>query len=108
MMTKDRFLELLDSLPEARAGSMFGYPCLKLGRKPFAFWSIDTDNSVAFKLNEVDHERALGLAEARLFNPGGKNKPMRNWVELPSSQSHLWSEFALLACKHLREEINGS
>lgn len=104
MTAEDHYLRLLDHLPEAKAGNMFGYPCLKLGRKPFVFRSIDGDEGAAFKLGGAAHEAALELAGATLFNPANNGKPMRNWVLVPPEHHARWPELAVLALNFLTNE----
>jgi len=97
MTRLESFNTLLAHLPEAREGNMFGYPCLKLGRKPFAFWSVHNEGSIAFKLLGEDHEWAMSLPGAQLFAPKGEASPMKNWVEVPPDYRELWPELALKA-----------
>lgn len=95
MTKRESFDALLDHLPEARSGNMFGYPCLKLSSKPFAFWSVHNEGCVAFKLRGEDHEWAMSLPGAQLFAPKGEAFPMKNWVEVPPDYHELWPELAL-------------
>lgn len=104
MNAKTQFDKLLDRLPEVKFGNMFGYPCLKLGRKPFPFWSTDGDEGVAFKLGGAEHEQAMELAGATFFNPANNGKPMRNWVLVPSDHHTRWPELAVLALDFLTNE----
>lgn len=105
MNPRENFDALLHHLPEARPGNMFGYPCLKIGQKPFAFWSIHQEGCVAFKLGGEDHEWALSLPGAQLFDPKGENRPMKNWVEVPDDYQDLWPELALKAFSFLSSTI---
>lgn len=104
MMPHDILRKLLSHIPEATIGIMFGYPCLKFGRKPFVFYSIHQEGALAFKLGGAQREFALDLDGARLFDPKGEDKPMRNWVELPAEQNALFPELALYALEFLQSQ----
>jgi hypothetical protein len=78
-----RFTALLEELGSERdvvKASMFGVPSIKRrGGKTFcSLWGDD----MVFKLAGTDHERALALNGARLFEPMA-GRPMRAWVQVP-------------------------
>jgi len=75
-------------------GKWFGSPCAKTHNKVFAIlWGRD----VAFKLTGDANAEALRIPGARLFDPQGKNRPMKEWVKIPADQASLWERFAQLA-----------
>ncbi len=106
MYPPDNFLALLDELPEARKGSMFGYPSLNIGRKPFVFWHADTNDHVAFKLPPELHPDLLARDGFSLFDPAGKGKPMKAWIQVPSSASDEWPVLAKAAHQNLLDELS--
>lgn len=83
-----------------QAGSMFGMPCIKVEGKTFAGYA---QGAMAFKLTGVTHARALALAGARLFDPSGRNRPMREWVEVPADHMHEWAELAASALEYVEK-----
>ncbi|MCB0739092.1 MAG: hypothetical protein KDC92_16400, partial [Bacteroidetes bacterium] len=63
---------------------MFGKPCFKINGK--AFESFFQEEMV-FKLNGQDHSNALSLNGAQLFDPSGKGRAMKEWVQVPTTYS---------------------
>lgn len=89
---------VVDGLMElgAQKGQMMGMPCAKIGGKMFAgFYEGD----MTFKLAGPDHERALALPGARLFDPSGAGRPMKAWVQVPDTSSGAWEELGEAALK---------
>lgn len=83
---------------EVSSGKWFGQPCLKVSTRVFAvLW----EGNVAFKLSGRAHEEALHIAGAQLFDPQGKGRPMKQWVQVPAEQSATWIHFARLARDHV-------
>ena len=84
--------------PQVSTGKWFGKPCLKVRGRVFgALWGDD----VAFKLTGDAHTEALRIEGARLFDPRGQGHPMKEWVQIPKSQSPVWTHFARLACEYV-------
>lgn len=82
------------ALPDSEAGQLFGKKCFKTGGKPFiAFFKA----SMVFKLTGNEHAEALTLADARLFDPSGKGRPMKEWVEVPFAHRAKWNKLATAA-----------
>lgn len=90
--------DLADSLgPEVRVSSMFGKPTLKdAAGKAFACLLND---ELACRLGkDTDlHATALSLAGAHLFDPSGRDRPMKDWVSIPNAYSDQWATFAAAA-----------
>ena len=101
MSTTDLFDSLPEGLPRARAGSMFGYPSLNIGRKPFAFWNADTNGHAAFKLPADLREDLLLRDGFDLFDPAGKGRPMKAWVQVSVSRAGEWPALARAAYEKL-------
>ena len=92
-MTKEEkyFSELGSKLPDATAGKLFGKPCFKINGKAFVCFF---QNEMVFKLNDSVHSEALELEGAQLFDPSGKKRPMKEWVQVPFSHKKQWEAFA--------------
>lgn len=88
------FLEAGRSLGEVEESQMFGKPCFKVNGK--AFMSL-FDNCVVFKLTGKEHEAALSLKGSKRFDPSGKGKAMKEWVEVTVSNKSKYKEFARAA-----------
>jgi hypothetical protein len=84
----DRVVEDLTA-DGAQAGSMFGMPSLKISGKAFAGYY---HGDMVFKLQGADHERALSLPGAHLFDPSGLGRPMKAWVQVPADSGEEWPD----------------
>ena len=78
-------------------GSMFGMPCLKVGKKVLAGMFGD---AMTFKLPPEPREKALALPGAEPFDPG-MGRPMKEWVVIPLAQSEAWPEYAAEALEYV-------
>ncbi len=85
-------------LEGATSGAMFGMPTLKTGGKAFAGY---TSGAMVFKLRGDDHSAALALPGAHLFEPMS-GRPMREWVQVPSTAAVRWPELARAALRTVR------
>ena len=70
---------------------MFGKPCLKINSKAFVCFF---HNEMVFKLGGVAHGKALKILGTQLFDPSGKKRPMKEWVQVPFKYSKEWGKFA--------------
>jgi hypothetical protein len=87
----------LESSGVAR-GSMFGMPCLKVGRKVLAGMYGD---AMTFKLPQEPREKALTLPGAEPFDPG-MGRPMKEWVLIPLEQKSARPTYAAEALEYVR------
>jgi hypothetical protein len=96
MTDREPLDQLRDHLGGGRVSvsAMFGKPALKdEAGKAFACL---LDGEVAFRLGRDSpaHATALGLAGAHLFDPSGKDRPMKDWVCVPPEHAGRWAELA--------------
>ena len=77
---------------------MFGKPCLKIKGKAFACFF---QNEMVFKLSGKDHEQAMSLKGSQLFDPSGKKRPMKEWVQVSFTYSTMWKHLALSALEYV-------
>ena len=56
---------------------------------------------MVFKLSDKPLEMALGLKGSVLFDPSGKERPMREWVQVPFSHKAKWPELAKAAMSYV-------
>lgn len=94
----DLFISIGESLPDSVSGKLFGKPCLKINGKAFACFFQD---EMVFKLNQPAHADALSLDGAVLFDPSGKGRPMKEWVQVPIDFEGQWMEFAKAALQYV-------
>lgn len=97
------YTKIGQELKRAEFGQMFGKLCLKLEGKAFvAFFQEE----MVFKLTGKDHEEALKLKEAQLFDPSGKGRPMKEWVQVPFIYKGKWKGLAEKAMNYAFEKAN--
>ncbi len=77
----------------ATQGQMFGKPCFKVGKKAFCCFY---KNCMVFKLTGEWHQEAMSYDGSELFDPSGKGRAMKEWVQVPYDYKYEW---ALLAQK---------
>ena len=86
----------------AKAGvevsKMFGMESLKTKGKAFAGLFGD---SMVFKLSGTAHGQAMKLKGAKLFDPSGMGRPMKEWVVVPRIHSERWKTLAETAKKYV-------
>ncbi len=77
---------------------MFGKPCYKLNSKAFVCFFQE---AMVFKLTGEAHSEALGLDGSQLFDPSGKGRPMKEWVQVTFSNKGLWNRFTRDAAEYI-------
>ena len=99
-MTKEEtlYLSIAEKIKGAVQSQMFGKPCLKVNSKAFACFF---ENEMVFKLNGETHKEALSLDGAKLFDPSGKGRAMKEWVQVPFDYKDKWEKFAKAAFKYV-------
>ena len=94
-----KYFETGKSIVGAEESQMFGKPCFKTGGKAFICFFND---SIVFKLNAEAHASAINLLGSQLFDPSGRNRPMKEWVQVPFMHQAKWTEFASAAVEYVR------
>jgi hypothetical protein len=99
-MTKEQelFIEIGQKLIDAEQSQMFGKPCFKINGKAFICFF---QNEMVFKLTDDMHSNALSLEGSQLFDPSGKKRPMKEWVQVPYSYYERWKMYANEAMKYV-------
>lgn len=85
---------------DAVSSQMFGKPCFKINGKAFICFFRDC---MVFKLTDKDHEKALALAGSRLFDPSGKGRAMKEWVQVPFEHKSKWKQLARAAYDYVSQ-----
>lgn len=96
---EQQYIAIGEDIPGSISSQMFGKPCFKLGKKAFVCFF---NNAMVFKLTQDVHAEALSLDGAQLFDPSGKGRPMKEWVQVPYDYKDLWSKFAQSAAEYIR------
>jgi hypothetical protein len=94
----NQIVSQLMARPGVTAAKMFGLPSLKVNGKAF---SCLYQGEMVFKLEGEAHTRALSLEGAALFDPTGRGRLMREWVQLPAIHAAEWSGLAKEACEYV-------
>lgn len=89
--SKQAFHTIGQTIPHAITSQMFGKECYKMDGKAFTCFFQDC---MVFKLAGEDHAKALSLPGAKIFDPSGKGRPMKAWVQLPFEAQATWQVFA--------------
>src|SRR5690349_14661245 len=87
-------------IKDAEQSQMFGKPCFKINGKAFiAFFQ----NEMVFKLTADAHREALSLKGSQLFDPSGKGRAMKEWVQVPFVHKKSWPAFAKAAYQYVKD-----
>jgi len=57
---------------------------------------------MVFKLGGDVHKEALSLDGSVLFDPSGKNRPMKEWVQVTFRHKNKWEKFAKAALGYVK------
>jgi hypothetical protein len=93
------YLEIGKKIKEARESQMFGKPCFKVNEKAFMCLF---NNCMVFKLTGTDHREAFGLDGTELFDPSGRGRAMKEWVQVPFDYSDKWKKYAKAAFDYVK------
>jgi len=88
-------------LKDALQSQMFGKPCFKINGKAFISFF---QNEIVFKLSGDAHKEALNLEGSKLFDPSGKNRPMKEWVQVPAVHKDKWIVFAEASLQYVNSK----
>lgn len=89
-----KFFEVGDLIEGAEVSQMFGKKSYKTAGKAFICLFQDC---MVFKLLGDQHTAALALNGSELFDPSGKGRPMKEWVQVPYEHHELWQQLAAAA-----------
>ncbi|HEX3270842.1 MAG TPA: hypothetical protein VHR15_09340 [Ktedonobacterales bacterium] len=78
---------------------LFSMPAIYVKGKACAGFTQGT--AMVFKLTGAAHAEALGLEGAHLFDPGGMDRPMKEWVVVPATHAAEWPRLAELALAYV-------
>ncbi len=92
------FRSIGNNIADAGPSQMFGKPCFKINGKAF---SCFYENEMVFKLAADIRDEALSLDGSQNFDPSKKNRPMKEWIQVPFHYAALWEKFALSAASYV-------
>lgn len=85
------YLKVGSSFEDTVQSQLFGKPCFKINGKPFVCFFED---AMVFKLTGDLHTEALSLDGSQLFDPSGKGRAMKEWIQVPFDYAGKWKEYA--------------
>lgn len=93
--SKKLFENLIEQTEDAELSQMFGKPCGKLNKKAFiAFF----EDEVVFKLGKANIEEwILTASGSKNFDPSGKGRPMKDWLQVPTKNKKHFAELLELS-----------
>lgn len=99
-MTKEEklYTETGQSIKGVEESQMFGKPCFKINGKAFICFFQDC---MVFKLTGDEHAAAIKLKGAALFDPSGKGRAMKEWVQVPYEHKGKWKGLAVKALEYV-------
>lgn len=102
-MTEEQqyFESIIEKTKEASVSNMFGKPCGKINKKAFVSFF---ENEMVFKVGRDSIEKLIKKYDgAKNFDPSGKNRPMKDWIQVPYDYKKDWPKLSKLAVKFLTE-----
>lgn len=99
MEEQNVYTSIGQNILNAEQSQMFGKPCFKINGKAFICFFQD---EMVFKLSGNEHKKALDLDGAQLFDPSGKKRPMKEWIQIPFRHKEEWENFANQAAQYIQ------
>ena len=94
----NNLVEYIGQTHGGEAGQMFGKKCIKInGKTGIALFN----ECVVFKLPELELKKAMALAGSVLWDPSGKGRPMKEWVQVSIAHKAKFKEFAKAAAEYV-------
>lgn len=95
--------ELVESYSDAEASQMFGKLCAKIKGKPFVSFYQD---ELAFRIGRDITSEWLGtLKDSKLFDPSGKGRPFKDWIQVPLQHQNKYRDLADIALKFTLDNL---
>lgn len=101
MNAQETYEQVGQSVAGAVSSQMFGKPCFKIEGKAFASFFQE---AMVFKLTGSARESAQQLEGAVLFDPSGKGRPMKEWIQVPFTHKDRWPELAAMAAQYVKSQ----
>ena len=94
------FEEIVSQLPQTELGNLFGKPCGKTGQKAFVSFFQE---EMVFKIGREEVESLKEQYEgSQNWDPSGKNRPMKDWLQVPETHKEAWQDLAEKALRYQR------
>jgi len=90
----DLFLTIGKKQKDSTVSKLFGKPCFTFdGKSYMLFFQCE----LVVKLKGLKHTDATKLQGAKLFDPSGKGRAMKEWVQIPFQHKSKWTILANIA-----------
>ena len=89
-----RLVELISQTHAGESSQMFGKKCIKVNGKAVI---VLFKECLVFKLPQPSLKKALSLSESVLWDPSGKDRPMKEWVQVCLKHKEKFKELASAA-----------
>ncbi len=94
----NKLIQQICSSHDAVAGQMFGKKCIKInGKAGIALFK----DCIVFKLPEPEHKKAISLSGSVLWDPSGKGRAMKEWVQIKIEHKTKFKKFAQVAADYV-------
>ena len=104
-MSEELFTKIGQSLNNhfnVSIGQMFGKPCLKSKNKK-AFVAFQNEKMV-FKLGSENISQLINKYSGAVnWDPSNKNRPMKDWIQIPDTYKNDWEALAKQALDFIEE-----
>lgn len=104
MTAVDEYQKIVHHLAQthgAEPGQMFGKQCIKVkGKAGLALFS----DYVVFNFLRAEHELAMSLTGSTLWDPSGKGRPMKGWVQVCTGYRDHFVELAKAAADYVAQQ----
>jgi len=95
------FVELVGSIGDAELGNLFGKQCGKINKKAFVAFYQDV---MVFKLGkETVDKLKVKFVGSQNWDPSGKNRPMKDWLQVPNSYQDEWKTLTQLSVDYFKK-----
>lgn len=95
----DRIGQSFAEEAEVSAGQMFGKPCLKIENKAFAAFFKE---EMVFKIGfDAVVPLLVKYSGSQKWDPSGKNRAMKDWLQVPSEYQAEWPVLAKQALAYV-------
>ena len=90
---------LITKCEGVEAGQMFGKKCIKVNKKACVALFREC---LVFKLPEDIHADAIALEGSVLWDPSGKGRAMKEWVQVTTDHSTKFRDFARASANYVK------
>lgn len=99
-LNHELFEAIILAFPDAVVGKLFGKPSGNINKKAFVVFYED---EMVFKVGRDEVPFLIQKYEgAKNFDPSKKNRPMKDWIQVPAIYKSDWKELAEQAMEYYK------